>query len=469
MGSSRPLAVLCALAVAAPAAAGSGGRPLGIDAADSLVEPRGAFVLTVLPGGPAARGGLLAGDVIVGCDGAPVGGLADLERLLAARRGDAVRVRFVHADGRRAEATLRIGPPARDGASGARPPPAPPPRAAPESRAPPVAWTPFVDPVEHAFSLAVPAGWSVRGGARRVTQVEVRLEVRAISPDGATELFYGDASIPPFIAPNRMLAMAGLRPGSVYSPGYGEQLLVEPYATGEAFAATWGARRVAERCGEVRRTGARDLPGASRGLDRAAASAGVRTSLRAGEATFACARGGAPAAGYVFAATQAAAQVGAELWQVKTLTGFVAPAAEAGRAAALLGHLAASFRVDPAWLRAQAGADAAMSEVVARQGAILAQAISDRYAAEQAASGSIHAAYENSVRAHDRAHAGEVETIRGVHSYADPEDRSRTFQADSVHEYQWIGPGHSTPVGTDSDTPPFEGARRLERLPPGGG
>ena len=46
----------------------------------------GVLVVGVEPGGPADRAGLEEGDVILGLDGHPVGGIDDLHRLLTEER-----------------------------------------------------------------------------------------------------------------------------------------------------------------------------------------------------------------------------------------------------------------------------------------------------------------------------------------------------------------------------------------------
>jgi serine protease Do len=95
-----------------------------------LRDPRGVLVRSVLPGEPAARGGVRANDVIVGIDGTPLEGPRDLQRVVSATPvGTKVRVALVR-DGRETEVEVTIGlyqereaPPARrEEAPGPRPP-----------------------------------------------------------------------------------------------------------------------------------------------------------------------------------------------------------------------------------------------------------------------------------------------------------------------------------------------------------
>ncbi len=149
-------------------------------------------------------------------------------------------------------------------------------------------WVKYVDPQEHAFSIDVPAGWRAQGGLRRMGQLDIRQGVDIASPDGAIRIFLGDVNVPVFTTPSRLLAFGGLRQGMITDQGFGLRELIWPYQDGEAFAAQWGSRRVGRACSGVQRTGARPRPDASRGIDRAFAAAGVRDSVRAGEANFAC-------------------------------------------------------------------------------------------------------------------------------------------------------------------------------------
>jgi len=168
----------------------------------------------------------------------------------------------------------------------------------------------------------------------------------------------------------------------------------------------------------------------------------------------------------VFTATELAQPQGSAVWQVKTLCGFVAPLARAGEASALLARVAASFRIDPAWLSAYQHTTRAMSEVVLRSGQVLSEAIHGRYRAEQATAASIEARYRNASAAEDRNHQGAVEAVRFVHTYVDPENPGRTYELDDRYGHRWVGPGHGEPVPSDSSRPPFPGARELEVVSP---
>ena len=174
--------------------------------------------------------------------------------------------------------------------------------AAPPTK-PDAQWQRYTDPVEHAFAIDIPAGWKVSGGSRRMNALEIRVGVTAVSPDGSVTLFYGDLDVPVYTPPTQMLAMAGLREGMIYSPGQGVQMRIKRYLNGQAYANEWGAERVGRGCTGVTRSSSKPRPDSSQAIDMAYAQGGVRTSILAGEASYACMLKGAAATGYVFAAT----------------------------------------------------------------------------------------------------------------------------------------------------------------------
>ena len=170
--------LLAMLIVSGAAAAADSNDLLGITVVDSYVEPKGAYVNIVTPGGPGSIAGLQPSDVIIGANGHAVAGAGALNAFLARHHAsDEITLRVVHygkpptdiavtlGSDPGGAATARIASP-----SGVAPLPAGAPAASPPSTAPALAvrWVAYPDPIEHAFTVEVPAGWRITGGSRRM-------------------------------------------------------------------------------------------------------------------------------------------------------------------------------------------------------------------------------------------------------------------------------------------------------------
>ena len=329
-----------------------------------------------------------------------------------------------------------------------------------------VRWVKFVDPVEHAFSIDVPAGWRVAGGVRRMSTVDIRSGVEAVSPDNTIDLFYGDPDIPIYTPPSPMLAAGGLRQGMTYSPGYGNQFLIEPYLNGEGFSAQWGQSRMAKDCTNVRRTGAQARPDANQAIDMAYAQGGVRTSILAGESVFACTlRNGTPGTGYVFAATELVQTQISSLWDVKALEGFVSAAARGNTAYMLLGHMVASFAVNPQWQMAQNQTAAQTSRIVAQQNAFISNAIIQRGRTLQETSDIItqggaarSQATTNAIENYDR------KAVRNTGTFTNPATGTTVYNVDTTQPYHFIDNSGVVHNSGSAGAPPGSGWQQLQQV-----
>jgi hypothetical protein len=331
-----------------------------------------------------------------------------------------------------------------------------------------VRWVKFVDPVEHAFSIDVPAGWRVSGGIKRMSTVDIRSGVEAISPDNTIDLFYGDPSIPVYTPPSPMLAAGGLGQGMTYSPGYGNQFLIEPYLNGEAFSAQWGQARVAKDCTNVRRTGARPRPDANQAIDTAYAQGGVRTSILAGESSFACNLRGMAGVGYVFAATELVQTQISSLWDVKSLVGFVAAAPRGNTAYMLLGHMVASFAVNPRWQIAQNQTAAQTSRIVAQQNAFISNAIIQNGRTLQSTSDMIvqggaarSRATTNAIENYDQ------KAVRNSGTFTNPETGTTVYNLDTTQPYHFLDNSGVVHNSNSATAPAGSNWHPLQQVPAG--
>jgi hypothetical protein len=486
-GAALAVLLLSGLIVTVPARAADP-QSVGAAMGDSLNPPRGVFINIVTTGGAMAATGLMPGDVITAVDGKPVYGLADFDAVIAAHKfGDRLRLNAQHLGkplGKPGNFMLVLAPsvniapgaiagtaspPAQARAAGRHPDKFIPAAQAPAARAfaLQMAWSTYADPSEHAFSIAVPAGWRVSGGLRRMNAVDIRTGVDAVSPDGAFHLFFGDVNVPVFTVPSRYMAMAGLRPGMMYNPGGGISMMIEPYQSGQNFAAAWGGQRLRAECANVALASSRPRPDASSAISNAYGAGGIRTSIAAGEASFSCQQNGAAAAGYVFAGTESVQMQASALWDVKTLVGFIAPEARAGEADAMLSHMVAGFTIDRSWMARQQGITAEFDRTAAAANEAVSNAIIARGRALSAQSDAIFQRGQNlphvgaSRSSTDAIDRYDENAVRGTSDYTNPDTgTSRTLDNSYAHTY-------TDPSGnirqTDSETAPGPGWTELQR------
>ena len=186
------------------------------------------------------------------------------------------------------------------------------------------------DPKEQAFSLEVPVNWRMEGGTFRRAAVDVVHAFSMTAPDGSIRLTGGDPELPPFTMPNQMLAMAGFREGSWYSPGYGVRMMVRRYMPGLAFAKSYVQSKVAQGCPNLQFTQEQDRTrefGAVNAQYAQFRQMGMDIQMTGGDVSFTCQRGGQPVTGYYFATTIMTQASGNGVWMVDQLYGYTAQGA----------------------------------------------------------------------------------------------------------------------------------------------
>jgi hypothetical protein len=88
------------------------------------------------------------------------------------------------------------------------------------------------DPKEHAYSVDVPQGWTVEGGAFRVESSDVRMMNRVISPEKDMMVQVGNENIPTtFIVPTPLMRQTyrGVPEGVPFSPNHMGQMMLLHY------------------------------------------------------------------------------------------------------------------------------------------------------------------------------------------------------------------------------------------------
>ena len=214
------------------------------------------------------------------------------------------------------------------------------------SQTPGLTWSPFQDPMEKAFGMDVPQGWTARGGLFRLGYSDERPMVDLQSPDGAIEIRLGDVAIPSYTVPNPY----HMHEGEVYDLGAQARLIVARYRTGPEFVVLYSHARFGSDCRNPQ-PDAEDagftVPDYLPQEQSAAQSSGGQIAWRCET----------PAGTRVmYAYTRTSLYQG--IWQVPTLVSFVAPPDKAAVARAIALHCAASLRVSADWLEYQKRMDA---------------------------------------------------------------------------------------------------------------
>lgn len=208
------------------------------------------------------------------------------------------------------------------------------------------AWNQFEDPFEHAFSVAVPQGWTVRGGLFRLGYSDERVMVDVRSPDGSVAVRLGDMAIPSYAQPTPPYHT---REGEVYDLGAQAKLIVARYRTGPEFAVLYSQARFHDLCSDPQP----DTADAGFTVpDYIPLEGAGKTS--AGQIAWRCTTPDGPRV--VFAYTRTVQGNG--IWQAPTIVSFIAPPEKSALARGIALRMAGSFRLSPAWVEHQKQMDA---------------------------------------------------------------------------------------------------------------
>jgi hypothetical protein len=320
--------------------------------------------------------------------------------------------------------------------------------------APAVNWVRWQDPKENAFSIEVPAGWKVNGGLFRFAPLDTRPAWEAVSPDGQIRITGGDPQLGPFTEPNQVLAMAGFREGSEYSPGYGLRYIVRRYVPGAPFVREYVAARAPQFCTGLAITDNRDRSDADAAINviyQRYGTMGVMMQIHSGEVSFTCNRQGRAMAGYYFASTlrtQSAGMPGG-LWLAQNLCGYLAPRDQAQLAQSIAKHIVESGKPNPQWENMQSGITMNSSRIAAQTQEAVSNIISETYWSRQKTMDEISRRRENAI-------LGTVDVV-------DPAS-GKQIKVDNSANYYWMD-NRGMIAGTQTDTRPNLDFRELTKLP----
>ena len=199
----------------------------------------------------------------------------------------------------------------------------------------------FQDPIEHAFSLDVPKGWTVKGGLFRMGYSDARPMVDMQSPDGRINVRLRDVSIPSYFVPNQLHP----REGEIYDLGAQAQLTVARYRNGQEYAALYAKSRFQSVCRSLTAQPS-DAPAPLKDFLPEDVSP-VQSSV--GQASYRCESSQGARIAYVYARTS----LYQGFWQVQTLASLIAPADQLALARGVLQRATESFKISPQWVQYQ--------------------------------------------------------------------------------------------------------------------
>ena len=202
-------------------------------------------------------------------------------------------------------------------------------------------WTAFQDPIEHAFSLQVPSGWKITGGLYRYGPLDPRAMVDMVSPDGKTDIRFGDYHVPTFATLSATMRQLGWREGHPYSPRNMAQQIVANYRPGWVFADLYGQGRFSPGCTRLNLKSMRKA--------NPVHPSGPHMTTTAGEVVYTCDSSSGPKVAYVFAETQLTEMQGIGNWGVPWLYSFITPTDQANEAMKTALQALASLEVNPEW------------------------------------------------------------------------------------------------------------------------
>jgi hypothetical protein len=330
----------------------------------------------------------------------------------------------------------------------------------------PLNFVTFTDPREHAFTMAVPRGWQVVGGAYRLTPTDIRNAVTMISPDGGLRVFFGDAHIGAFTEPNRMMGRVGMREGSYETISDGSKIQVHHYLTGEQFARAYIEKFVKPQCSNLQVESSRarqDL--ASEFLQKARTEDVTGAHMTAGEVTFTCDLHGSSVRGYVVAGTAGKSSGPVSIWFPYRLYGYLAAPGNEEVAGKVTQQMVQSWQLDRSWLAHEAQlANNEVQQDRARSQQIQAQAQAAIQKDQQETSDMIVKGYEARSRVEDETFRRTDNAILGQMDVVDPNTGTQ-YKVDNYSNYHWMNDSGGTILGTEGPSNPGSGWHEMVALP----
>ena len=326
-------------------------------------------------------------------------------------------------------------------------------------------FTNWSDPHEGAFSVSVPQGWKVTGGAYRLSATDVRMSVILVSSDGRVCVIVGDSNVGTFTQPNQMYYRAGLREGAMTRLGDGTPLQIRRLISGQQFAREYVEGFVRKICPDLRvlsNNVRSDLTGVF--LQQARAEGIINGKLSAGDASFAGSLNGNEVRGSFVAATCLPFPDKGQLWYVYRLYGYLAPPELQQEAEMICKHAVDSWIVNPQWrMKEKQMAAAAVQADNIRSQKIRQRALQAIAEDQRETSDMISKSYWQRQKVYNEISRKRENAILGTVDIVDPGNHTQ-YKITYNSDYHWMG-NQGNIAGTQTDSSPGVGWRKMIDLP----
>ncbi len=295
------------------------------------------------------------------------------------------------------------------------------------------------DPVEGAFTVPVPQGWTVDGGLRRYAVNDTRPEVQVSSPDKKIWIRIGDAVIPPFVTPTQMLMMAGAPEGQWYSPNGLLKMQVMRYLPSAYFLTSW---YFPQRVGSVSNIQVQDHPVLSQAVMMRDRQAGIMSRVDTASMTFDAQTQMGLRKGYALVQTRFTQSPGSPdggNWWVDRLWVCLADAPSDPLAQAVMRKMVEGWQDDPYWFQRQMQLIGQVSQIVSQT--------------HNEIMGIIDQTFRNKSAAEDRMFDQQTRVRRGLVLLQDPETGEH-FEVPMGSNYYFRVNSGSEFIGAESSTAP---------------
>ena len=322
----------------------------------------------------------------------------------------------------------------------------------------------WIDPHEGAFSVGVPQGWRVVGGAYRLSATDVRYGLVMSSPDGQVYVRVGDANIPMYTQPTQMLAAAGLREGGTYMIGDGTKMEIRRYIPGQQYAYFYVNEIVRRQCTDLRIISNSARPDLASKWTQMARNEVSTAQLTGGDAVFTCTLNGEPLQGKCIAVTAVLAPGSSPLWAVYRLYGFMAAPARQDDAVKVVTEAVTSWKFNPQWEAQQRGiANQAVQQDNLRSQQIQSRALAAIAEDQRQTSETIMKGWEQRQKVYDEISRKRENAILGTLDVVDPES-GRSYKVSNYGDYHYMSNDNYI-LSTNSANSPGPGFRELITLP----